>query len=192
MGTITRSFANLITASGPSAVSDGSISAADLASGVGGKVLQVVSTQLTTKVDVTVTTANTWYDASGFSATITPSSTSSKILFSMSLSAASATPGGHRVYFKILRDSTDIGIATSTGSRKPTYQYVYNNDATGVVQYPIMWYDSPSTTSATTYKLQVTSNASSQTVRLNAQTDDTDTGDVNRSVTQLILMEIAG
>jgi len=157
-----------------------------------GKVLQVVSTQLTTKVDVTVSTAHTWYDASGFSASITPSSTSNKILFSISLAAASATTGGHRVYFKIVRDSTDIGIATSTGSRKATYQYVYNNDGTGVVQYPIMWYDTPSTTSATTYKLQVTSNSNSQTVRLNAQKDDTDTADVNRAVSQLTLMEIAG
>ena len=34
MGTITRSFANLITASGPSAVANGSITAADLLSGV--------------------------------------------------------------------------------------------------------------------------------------------------------------
>ena len=36
MGTITRSFANLITASGPSAVADGSITVADLVSGVAG------------------------------------------------------------------------------------------------------------------------------------------------------------
>jgi len=36
MGTITRSFANLITATGPNAVADGAITAADLASGVQG------------------------------------------------------------------------------------------------------------------------------------------------------------
>lgn len=164
----------------------------DKASFAPGKVLQVVSTQLTTKVDVTVTSAHTWYDATGFSASITPSSTSSKILFSLSLAAASATPNGHRQYFKIVRGSTDIGIATSTGSRIATYQYVYWNDGTGVVQYPIVWYDSPSTTSATTYKLQVASNATSQIVRLNAQKDDTNTADVNRAVSQLTLMEIAG
>jgi len=35
MGTITRGFANLITATGPNAVADGAITAADLASGVG-------------------------------------------------------------------------------------------------------------------------------------------------------------
>jgi len=34
MGTITRGFANLITATGPNAVADGAITAADLASGV--------------------------------------------------------------------------------------------------------------------------------------------------------------
>ena len=76
MGTITRSFANLITASGPSAVANGSISAADLASGVGGKVLQVVTATFASQSE----SSSASYVATGLTASITPSSASNKIL----------------------------------------------------------------------------------------------------------------
>ena len=65
---------------GTSAIEDGAITAAKLASGVGGKVLQVVST---TKTDTfTVSTANSSdpADITGLSVAITPASSSNKVL----------------------------------------------------------------------------------------------------------------
>ena len=67
------------TVSGISAggLPDGIIQSADLASGVGGKILQVVST---TKTDTaSTTTSGSFTDISGMSVSITPSATSSKI-----------------------------------------------------------------------------------------------------------------
>ena len=61
---------------------DGIIQAADLASGVGGKILQVVSVSDSVRESVgtvSLSSANTYYDTP-FAVTITPSATSSKIL----------------------------------------------------------------------------------------------------------------
>ena len=62
-------------------IADGTIASGDLASGVGGKILQVVST---TKTDTfTVSTANSSdpADITGLSVAITPASSSNKVLF---------------------------------------------------------------------------------------------------------------
>jgi hypothetical protein len=139
MGTITRSFANLITASGPSAVADGSISAADLESGVGGKVLQVVtatdSTQRTTTSATFVTGSNT------LSATITPSSASNKI-FVVVTTAGGQNTGDRSAKYDLRRDSTSIAELNC-------------NDEANLIRYPIVIsnLDSPNTTSAITYQL---------------------------------------
>ena len=50
---------------------DGCIQASDFATGVGGKVLQVVST---VKTDTFQSTANSWTDVTGMSVSITPAS----------------------------------------------------------------------------------------------------------------------
>ena len=83
---------NTITGLAAGGLPDGSIQAADLASGVGGKLLQVIQN---VKTDVcSTTTQNTWTDIGGtdqsgsgsvFGINITPSATSSKILFIASL-----------------------------------------------------------------------------------------------------------
>ena len=95
-------------------VADGSITAAKLASGVGGKVLQVVST---TKTDpATNTTSGSWTDISGLSVAITPSSTSNKIFIILSIGSVSSN-GGISVGFKLLRGSTSVGNAASTAKQ---------------------------------------------------------------------------
>jgi hypothetical protein len=67
---------------------DGTISAGDLASGVGGKVLQVVQSTLTGSA---VSTTSTSFVASGLIASVTPSSASNKILLNVS---------GHGMYLQ--------------------------------------------------------------------------------------------
>ena len=75
------------TVSGISAggLPDGIIQSADLASGVGGKTLQVVSTH---KSDTFTHSTTTFTDITGMSATITPSSSSSKILIIVDIKMA--------------------------------------------------------------------------------------------------------
>lgn len=149
-----------------------------------GAVLQVVQTSTTT---TTVSSSGSWEDAGGFTATITPSQSTSKILVFVSAQyqlyrAAIETVGA----FKIVRNSTDIFLesANSVGfeAGMSTNSRIYIT-----ARWAAMYLDSPSTTSATTYKLQIKNGAtgSSGSITVNNQGNNTQTGTV-------ILMEIAG
>ena len=119
-----------------------------LSSGVGGKVLQVVSAVTTTATNI----ASTSYADTTVTASITPSSTSNKILVNVSIHCAVDRDNSDGwVGIKLLRDSTNLWEAD---------QYVAWNEAGGVGaikasdQASLVYLDSPSSTSALTYKVQ--------------------------------------
>jgi hypothetical protein len=120
--------------------------------GGGGKVLQVVST---TKTDTFTTTSTSYVDVTGYSVTITPSSASSKILIMYDINV-NTDPATHDGRSQLVRGSTAIKIGDASGSQpQVTIQKVsanYYNDLTGQSG---TFLDSPATTSATTYKIQV-------------------------------------
>lgn len=129
---------------------DGSSWVAQGGGGGGGKVLQVVQGTSTTRVDV----ASTVFTDSGLSATITPSAATSKILVLVSEQVyhyRATNVSAARV--RLMRDSTVIWGNSATG---PTHQSL----AVGATQnelgvyLAISYLDSPSTTSAITYKTQ--------------------------------------
>ena len=156
-----------------------------------GKVLQVVSS---TKTD-TASTTSTSFVSSGLEVTITPSSTSSKILL-----IATPVIGAHldntsgTIFW---RDSTAIGVADTAGSRSlwashSQYQYAsYNGES-----HPISYLDSPSSTSAITYKvayrMSAVVNSTYATLYLNRSIYDTDNAHYGRSSSTITAMEIAG
>lgn len=113
-----------------------------LPAGVGGKVLQVVSTKTQARQ---TTTSTSFIDATGYTVSITPSSTSSKILVTCNLFCGSPTT--YAIWFKVLRDSTDIGNAVSYSGGAPNADYMTLNTALTIL-------DAPATTSAITYKIQ--------------------------------------
>lgn len=153
-----------------------------------GAVLQVVTT---TKTDSFTTTSDSFSDVTGLSASITPSSTSSKILVLVSTNAGTNPSGVAE--FRLLRGSTEILLADSAGSRSRTTFTFYtgsgNNGAGGV---GMNFLDSPSTTSATTYKITMRSNTNGQIVAVNRTQDDTDSASTSRGASTITLMEIAG
>jgi len=193
MGTITRSFANLITASGPSAVADGSISAGDLASGVGGKVLQVVSTTKTDTFSVAGTTS--LVDITGLSVSITPNSASNKILITGFIGSAIG-PTGNQSFFHLIRGSTEIAKADTSGSRRFAHTSAVGNgentDTWVLTPVPFQHLDSPSTTSATTYKIQLSGASANNTHYINRSIrDDASTNYDGRIVSTITAIEIA-
>lgn len=155
-----------------------------------GKVLQVVST---TKTDTFTTSAqNVWTDITGFSATITPSSTSSKILVTTSLVMAGRV-SINAAFARLLRDGTAIGVGDAAGSRtRTTFDTYLSADDDFGGQNGHSFLDSPSTTSAVTYKWQVYNFAASGTVYVNRGQADTDNQNSPRSASSIILTEISG
>ena len=114
-----------------------------------GHIVQVVQGETNT----VYSSATTSYGDTGLSATITPTSTSSKILISL---AQHYRFDRYGFSIKVLRGSTDVN---SPAGRYMVYSQSANDDLRGYHNYTLI--DSPSTTSATTYKTQAALSASS-------------------------------
>lgn len=117
-----------------------------LGAGVGGKVGQVVSSIL----DTTVTTTSQTFTDTGLSVSITPSSTSSKVLVLVTLGSLGMS--NLTLLLNLVRGSTNIAQPAS-GTNAASIQHYTVNAATATSQN-LTFLDSPATTSATTYKMQ--------------------------------------
>jgi hypothetical protein len=165
--------------------SDGS---GNITTGTGmGKVLQVVYANTNT----TTTIASTTYADTTLSASITPSSTSSKVLILIS------QQGRLRLFsdaelnseMRILRDSTVIYTKGITQSTRSGTGAVGANDAgsSSAIQY----LDSPNTTSQITYKTQgKVDTTTPNSARIVFQVDSDNATDNGSS--EITLMEISG
>jgi hypothetical protein len=91
-------------------------------------ITQVVSTTLTTTVSISAATAGTFYDVSGLSATITPSSASNKIMVITQISHSARSSGTNTTFTRLVRDSTAISIGDGSGSRTRASSLQYFND----------------------------------------------------------------
>ena len=135
-----------------------------------GSVIQVVSANTATSVTIATTT----FTDTGITATITPSYTSSKILVMATVALNHGNQEG--IGIKLLRGSTQL---YANGNQ---FSFLYSDGVSD--QYrrgSIYELDSPSTTSATTYKIQAgTYNGGSIAI----------SGGSGRS--EIILMEIKG
>ncbi len=126
-------------------VTAGSASATQASSG---RVLQVVQGTYST---ATITTSTSYVDT-GLTATITPSSASNKVLVSATISAFIYGGGlDSGCKFQLVRGST----ALLTPVNNSLYFYNPTSGTETVVAFPLTYLDSPATTSATIYKLQV-------------------------------------
>jgi len=127
----------------------------------GGKIGQVVSTTLTAPFSTTNGKQGTGFtDVSGFSRTITPSATSSKIYIVCTIMCG--TVSGARQFFQLIRGSTEIciGDAFSGGPDRMTASNFNNSSASESSSVCISFLDSPSSTSQQTYKIQTCNNGS--------------------------------
>ena len=105
-----------------------------------GTVLQVVQA---TTTGAQVSTSSTSYVTSSFSVTITPSSSTSKVLINYS-GAYSLNPAATGLLITIYRNATDLG---ATNKVLVTAGYIATSPISAI------YLDSPATTSATTYTL---------------------------------------
>jgi len=135
-----------------------------------GAVLQVVSTTLTTAFS---TTSGSMVDVTGLSLSITPTSASSKVLVTVNLSMTQGS-GGVVILYQMVRGSTAIGIGTTGGANFNVTGAIYSGDAStnqNFIYPSSQLLDSPATTSATTYKVQILSNTPGTTVYINKRSD---------------------
>jgi hypothetical protein len=148
--------------------------------------LQVVQT---VKSDTFSTTSTSLVDITGLSATITPRASSNKVLVLVDLHI------GYDVYagvVHLLRGSTKIYAGDGGLTRSGLYTNAYGaNSNYHLLPVTAVFLDSPSTTSATTYKLQ-TANYGSGTQYVNrTHTDIAETTRDGRTASSITLIEVA-
>lgn len=179
------------TVSGISAggLPDGIIQSADLASGVGGKILQVVQAFKTDAFSV----GNSFAEITGLTPSITVAS-GNKVLVSYGI-AVSAGPNVYSAHLKLRRGSTDIAVSTAgTGNVVNVSSYYLTSydaysDAT-FTNFNNMYLDSPSAGSHT-YKAMLQSGYSNYNVYVNRPYTIRNYGNYGCVVSHLTLMEVA-
>jgi hypothetical protein len=140
-----------------------------------GSVIQTVQGTLTTAFS---TTSTSFVDI-GLAASITPISTSNKILAIVNLNGVHSSDTSYNVYFTLVRNSTNltsVSLSGGWGIRTGQTNGRWGSDS-------ISYLDSPSTTSATTYKIQLASEGGGRTAYVS---------DVNsfNALSTITLMEI--
>jgi hypothetical protein len=150
------------------------------------RVLQVVQT---VKDDTFTSAATTFTDITGFSVTITPSSATSKVL--VLVDSNNGWSGDMVVDQRLLRGSTVIYTGAAAGSRPLGFAGSENFAGTAVnAKTPAIFLDSPATTSATTYKVQMLVNTGTGYFNRTAVDRDTATLDI-RLAASITAIEIS-
>ena len=161
-----------------------------------GSILQVIQT-VKTDIFSTSTNANGGVPIPGLSATITPSNANNKILICGSFCITSSP--GYSAGVSLYRGATLIGagdrtsdVSTPLQQRVSTYVYIYGVEGYGsVVPVPLQYLDSPGTTSATTYSLNIHNDGRSSTVVV-GNLNETNNTYVLKPLSYIMLMEVSG
>lgn len=158
-----------------------------------GAILQVVQTVDTTSASLSSSAG--WNDLGTLSASITPSSTSNKILLSCQIGSLDHSQNSYVVFLKYLRGSTDVGVPATAGSRTIATTGIRGTSSgdTNAIHPIVMpqFLDSPSSTSALTYKVQY-NNINGSAFYYLRDANDSDAAGYGRFIATLTLMEIAG
>ena len=113
--------------------------------------VQVQTTTLTTATFSTTSTSMT--DLTGVTVNITPTNSSNKVLVTVNITYAFQS--NYNAAFNLLRNGTPVGIGTS-GTTGPNYSFIASPAGTNTPSNcSFQFLDSPATTSAVTYKIQV-------------------------------------
>jgi len=159
-------------------------SVAPAIAGIGSNVVSV------TKTDVFTTSSASFTAITGLTVTITPSSDTAKVLLvcCVPLNIASNV----RTAIRLMRGVTAIAVGPAVGSRRAASASFFPGDGAGNVAQivvPVTHLDSPATTSATTYTVEVF--VQSGTVRVGTTVNDADTSDNSRTVSSITAIEVA-
>ena len=144
-----------------------------------GTILQVVSTA---KTDTFSTSSGTFVDVTGMTATITPSSDTSKVLVIANFFGSNSA--NHFSFWNLRRDSTNI--AQPTGGTDNATVSAYGGIAGWGDTITIVFLDSPASSSAVTYGLQTKIGGGGTTFVGRSSNSDA------RNHSTITVMEVAG
>jgi hypothetical protein len=160
--------------------------------GIGQNVVQTV------KTDTFTTASTSFVDVTGFNVTITPSSTSSKVLviaqFTISSTGSRSAGNSYGISARLRRGSTDIYIGDAASNRTRASYGIGPWNAEDYFPASIIFLDSPNTAGATTYGLQVAhpTNTQTQSVCIGRSGTDSNDNQYSRHPSSFTAIEVAG
>lgn len=150
-------------------------------------IVQIVQT---VKTDTFTTSSNTFVDVTGLSVTITPTSTSSKILVTANLSLGSNSAGSGAPQVLLLRGSTGLRLGDVAGSRTQVSSGASVFASNTIAGCDITYLDSPASTSAQTYKIQLRDGIGASSAQyINQSHTDTNSASFGRAASSIIVQE---
>jgi len=150
------------------------------------KILQVVSTVTTNQFS---TSSNTLTDCTPMTVNITPSSTSSKVLVLVNMTVGGSAD--NRTGIALQRGSTDIFQGVDDSNRQGVSSGTQAAEDNSVYNVAFQYLDSPSSTSALTYHIQVSAQTNgSETMYLNRNGTNADNQFSKNSASSITVMEI--
>lgn len=111
-------------------------------------------------------------EITSLSTTITPRSTSSKILVTICINYSCLVNGSQFVLFRLTRNSTEIGTSTGLNTKGISSGSYEDGEVTTISNKMIQFLDSPSTTSPVTYRLHNYGPTAAVQLFLNYATND--------------------
>lgn len=149
------------------------------------RIIQVVSTP---KYDTFTTTSQSWVDITGMEVTITPTSSSNKMLLIAQCNLGVSGTGD--TFIKFAGGNSGVYIGNAAGNRRQVagasgndYDTQYNFSNT------IVYLDSPATSSAITYKIQMLA-GTGQGAHLNRDGEDPDSIEGWRGASSITVLEV--
>jgi hypothetical protein len=158
-----------------------------------GRIVNVVSVTRTSPFSVAISPSGGFSgNVTGLEATITPKSTANKILVTVNTTIA-RSEGRAIGGFRIMRGATVLSVGDAAGSRGRVTSGVYHdfNHPSELSAVSAQLLDSPATTSAITYGIQLYGNGAA-TFTLNRSGVDNDNATAMRTISTITLIEVAG
>ena len=153
-------------------------------------VAQVKTAVVTAPSTIAVTT--TTFADSPLTITFTPTSANNLVFITGQISFSGAFNGAKA--YRLMRDSTAIGIGDVSSARNRVTGSVADtnntNDDLPPSTHPFSFVDSPATTSAITYKLQVTTLFAGATVSFNRGINNNDNLNYPTTMSSITCMEV--
>ena len=157
-----------------------------------GHILQVVSTTFTTSAAFSIS-GMTWTEVTGLTTNITPSSSSSKILVSVTIGGIESSGLNQRMGMALRRNNSNIAVNTDGGGTSHTKSSwagsgSNSNDIKNQAFFTHL--DSTGTTSTVSYKVMITTEGS-YTLYINRSSSNANSSSVFKTASSLTLYEVS-
>ena len=134
-------------------------------------------------------------NVTGLTPSITPASTSNKVLITVSVNLGSDSATGTSDVdkgFAIYRSGAVVGVGAADGNRTRLSAMQHHTNRDGQGNLSMTYLDSPNTTSAITYSIRLFNGGGATTTMYLNRASDGNSADTGRTISTITLMEIAG